>query len=87
MKLKKDIVLGNIDGNSFAIATGRLSKSVKGIINNNKTAAYIFELLKTEQSEESIVDAMFEKYDAPKETIRADVKEIIEQLNNLGILE
>ncbi len=87
MKLKKDIVLGCVDGNHFAIATGRLSKKLKGIINNNATADYIFQLLKTEQSEDSIVKAMCEKYDAPEDEIRADVKEILEKLNNLGILE
>ena len=87
MKLKKEIVLGNIDGNDFAIATGRLSKKFHGMINNNKTAAYIFQLLKTEQTEDSIVEAMCEKYDAPEEVIREDVKAVLAQLDGLGILE
>ena len=32
MKLKKGIVLGNIDGQDFAIATGKLSKDFQGLI-------------------------------------------------------
>lgn len=87
MKLKKGVVLGNIDGKYFAVATGRLSKKFKGIINNNDTAAYIFELLKKEQSEDSIVAAMCAKYDAPEEEIRADVKEVLKQIKDLGILK
>ncbi|MCR5208198.1 MAG: PqqD family protein [Eubacterium sp.] len=87
MKLKKDIILGNIDGSNFAIATGKLQKSFNGIINNNPTAAYIFELLKTEQTEDSIVKAMLEKYDVDEETVRADVKEALETIEKLGILE
>ncbi|MBQ7739742.1 MAG: PqqD family protein [Eubacterium sp.] len=87
MKLKKDIVLGHIDGQDFAIATGKLSKKVHGIINNNATANYIFELLQTQQTEESIVKAMLDKYDAPEDVIRNDVREVLETLNNLGILE
>ncbi|MBQ7202697.1 MAG: PqqD family protein [Eubacterium sp.] len=87
MKLKKEIVLGNIDGQDFAIATGKLSKDFHGLINNNKSAAYIFELLKTEQTEESIVDAMLAKYDAPRDVIEADVKEVLDKINSLGILE
>ena len=55
MKLKNGIVTNSIDGESFAIATGEASKSFNGLIKNNPTAAYIFELLKTEQTEESIV--------------------------------
>ena len=87
MKLKDEIVLGSIDGKDFAIATGSLSKDFNGIINNNATANYIFQLLKTEQSEDSIVQAMHDKYDAPEEVIRADVKEVLNKLSELGILE
>lgn len=87
MKLKKGIVLGNIDGQDFAIATGKLSKEFHGLINNNETANYIFKLLQKDQTEDSIVDAMFAKYDAPKDVIRADVQELLEQLDKAGILE
>lgn len=87
MKLKKEIVLGSIDGKDFAIATGSLSKRFHGLINNNPTANYIFQLLQKEQTEDSIVKAMCEKYDAPEDVIRADVKEILNQLDELGILE
>ncbi len=87
MKLKEGIVLGNIDGKDFAIATGSLSKKFHGLINNNKTAAYMFTLLQTEQTEETIVDAMAEKYDAPRDVIAQDVHETLAQLESLGILE
>ena len=87
MKLKKGIVLGNIDGQDFAIATGKLSQSVSGIINNNETANYIFKLLQKDQTVDSIVSAMTERYDASEEEIRADVIEIIAKLDEYGILE
>ena len=87
MKLNKDIMLGNIDGKDFAIATGKLAKNFNGIISNNPTANFIFTLLQTEQTEDSIVSAMLEKYDAEEAVIRADVKEIIEKLKKLDILE
>ncbi len=87
MKLNKDIMLGNIDGKDFAIATGELAKTFNGIINNNPSANFIFNLLKTEQTEDGIVAAMLEKYDAPEDVIRADVRELLEVLRNAGILE
>lgn len=87
MKLKKGIVLGNIDGQDFAIATGKLSQTVSGIINNNETANYIFKLLQKDQTVDSIVSAMTERYDASEEEIRADVIEIIAKLDEYGILE
>lgn len=87
MKLKDEIVTGNIDGKDFAIATGKLAAKFNGIINNNPTAGFIFNLLKEEQTEDSIVAAMLEKYDAPEEEIRADVQELMIQLKELGIAE
>lgn len=87
MKLNSDIMLGNIDGKDFAIATGNLSKKFNGIINNNPTANYIFTLLKTEQTEDSIVQSMLEKYDAPEDVIRADVRELLDVIRKAGILE
>ena len=87
MKLNKDIMLGNIDGRDFAIATGELSKTFNGIINNNPSANFIFNLLKTEQTEDSIVQAMLEKYDAPEEVIRADVRELLDVIRKAGIQE
>ena len=51
MKLKKEIILGKIDGQYFAIATGRLSEKLHGMINNNQTANTLFELLQKEQTD------------------------------------
>ena len=87
MKLNKDIMLGNIDGRDFAIATGELAGKFNGIINNNPSANFIFNLLKTEQTEDSIVEAMLEKYDASEDVIRADVKELLDVIRKAGILE
>ena len=69
MKLKKGIVLGNIDGQDFAIATGKLSNELSGIINNNETANYIFTLLQKEQTVDSIVSAMSARYGIAKKSV------------------
>ncbi|WP_177919155.1 PqqD family protein [uncultured Eubacterium sp.] len=87
MKLKDGIVLGNIDGQDFAIATGSLSSTLSGIINNNESANYIFKLLQKEQTEQSIISAMLDRYDAPEDEIKADVKEFLATLDTYGVLE
>lgn len=86
MKLKNGIVTNSIDGESFAIATGDAAKEFNGLIKNNPTAAFIFELLKTEQTEDSIVDAMLEKYEVDEPTVRADVKELIDLLKSKNLI-
>lgn len=87
MKLKDGIVLGNVDGENFAIATGKAMKQFNGVIHNNKTAAYLFELLKEEQSEDSLVAAMLERYDVDEATARADIREVLEIMQNAGVLD
>lgn len=87
MKLKEGIVLGNVDGENFAIATGKAMKNFNGVIHNNKTAAYIFELLQTEQTEDSIVEAMLQKYDVDEATVREDVRRIINIIKDAGVLD
>lgn len=87
MKLKNGIVTNSIDGESFAIATGEAAKEFNGLIKNNPTAAFIFELLKTEQSEDSIVKAMTDKYDVDEATVRADVNELLNLLKSKNLIE
>lgn len=87
MKLKDGIVTNSIDGESFAIATGKAAKSFNGLVRNNPTAAFIFELLKSEQTEDSIVSAILEKYDADEATVRADVQDFLELLKSKNLIE
>lgn len=87
MKLKDGIVTNSIDGESFAIATGKAAREFNGLIKNNPSAAFIFELLKTEQTEDSIVAAMLKKYEVDESTVRADVKELLELLKSKNLIE
>ena len=87
MKLKEGIVTNKIDGENFAIATGKATLTFNGLIKNNPSAAFIFELLKKEQTEDSIVEAMLKKYDVDEATVRADVKELIELLKTKNLIE
>lgn len=60
---------------------------VAGLIRNNKTAAFIVECLKDDTTQEKIVEAMFEKYDAPKDVLAKDVSDVIEKLRKVGALD
>ncbi|MCH5320304.1 MAG: PqqD family protein [Eubacterium sp.] len=87
MKLKDGIVTNSIDGENFAIATGKAAREFNGLVKNNPTAAFIFELLKTEQTEDSIVAAMLERYDVDESIVRADVKELLDLLKSKNLIE
>lgn len=55
-----------------------MTSSFAGLVRSNKTAAFIVECLKTDTTKEQIVEAMYEKYDAPKEVLQQDVDSIVE---------
>lgn len=64
-----------------------VTSSFAGLVRSNKTAAFIVDCLKTDTTKEQIVDAMYEKYDAPKEVMQKDVDAIIDKLRGIGALE
>ena len=85
MKLKSDYITQTIDNTQFLVPIG--AESFQGIVRSNKTAAFIVDCLKEETTEEAIVDAMCKKYDAPRDVIAADVKNILNTLRRINALE
>lgn len=84
MKLKDTYITHDSDGEQILLDT---SSSFAGLIRSNKTAAFIVECLKEDTPQEKIVEAMFEKYDAPKDVLAKDVSEVIEKLRKVGALD
>lgn len=87
MKLKKGMIIDNAGGEFIAVATGEASKSFNGLIRNNKTANFLFQQLMTDKSEQQLVDALLTKYDVTEEVARADVRRLLGQLKEVGLLE
>ncbi|MBO5985721.1 MAG: PqqD family protein [Lachnospiraceae bacterium] len=85
MKLKSCFITQDIDDTQFLVPIS--AEAFSGIVRSNKTAAYIVELLKKETTEEEIVDALYAKYDAPKDQIANDVHEILTTLRGINALE
>ncbi|MBQ6341724.1 MAG: PqqD family protein [Anaerolineaceae bacterium] len=85
MKLKDDFITQDIDDTQFLVPVG--AEAFSGIVRSNKTAAFIVNCLRKETTEAAIVDAMCAKYDAPRETIAADVAEILEKLRFINAIE
>lgn len=83
MKLKKEFIT-HMDGDQQMMVD--TSAKFSGLLRSNKTAAEIIEMLKTDTTEEKIVAAMQKKYDAPVDTLKADVHRVIETLRNVGAI-
>ena len=84
MRLKDAFITHDSEGEQVLID---VTSSFAGLVRSNKTAAFIVDCLKTDTTKEQIVDAMYEKYDAPKEVLKKDVDAIIDKLRGIGALE
>ena len=84
MRLKNTFITHDSEGEQVLID---VTSSFAGLVRSNKTAAFIVDCLNTDTTKEQIVDAMYEKYDAPKEVLKKDVDAIIDKLRGIGALE
>ena len=85
MKLKSHFITQTIEDTQFLVPIG--AEAFQGIVRSNKTAAFIVDCLKNDTTKDQIVDAMCLQYDAPRETIDADVEEILATLRSINALE
>lgn len=87
MKLKTGFITHTIGKEQMMVATGPAAKDFHGLVRSNETAAFIVDCLKKDTTEEEIVSAMLQEYDAPEEVIAADVARIVGKLREIGALE
>ena len=85
MKLKPNFIIQEIDDAQFLVPVGEGAFS--GVVRNNKTAAFIVNCLREETTAERITDEMCARFDAPRETIAADVEKALATLRRVGALE
>ena len=85
MKLKKEFIVHDTGDETLLVPTG--SAKFSGLVKGNKTLGAILELLKDETTEEAVVTAMGERFDAPEEVIRLDVRKVLTELRQIGALD
>lgn len=85
MKLKSEFITHTIGDEAMLVSLG--SSAFHGMVRGNATLGAVLELLKQDTTEEAVVDAMCEKYDAPRETIAADVHRVVVKLREIGAID
>ena len=86
MRLKYSYEIMEVEGQRFAVPMEEDADGFNGVIKLSKTAQAIFELLREDTSEEAIVEAMSQRFDAERNVLAADVHRMISQLQQKGIL-
>lgn len=87
MKLLEGVFVTQNDGDYVAVTVGKAGEKFSGMIRMNGSAAYVVNLLQTEQTEDSLTAALLAEYDVSDEVARANVRSVIEKLQNAGLLQ
>lgn len=86
MRIVPGFVVRQIAGETIAIPTGTAARELSGLIALNGSGKTLFELLQTEQTEDTLVQALLDAYEIDVATAQADVAEFLQILRSNGVL-
>jgi len=86
MKLKDGFITHDSGGEQIMVAVGDAAYKFHGLVRSNKTASFIIDCLKQENTEAEIVDAILEEFKASSDVVTKDVHNIIAILRQVGAI-
>lgn len=86
MKRSADFLLRDVAGTLVIVPVGAAVSAFPGMITLNATGAYIWELLESEQTVQSLVDALVARYEVGEDVARTDVEAFLEKLRPTGAI-
>ena len=86
MKIKDGYILREIAG-SFVVIPESGDMVLDGIITLNESGAFLFNLLKEEQTKDQLLNAMLKEYNIDNLTAEKDLNLFLERLNKTDIVE
>ena len=86
MHLKHKFDCVELEDKTIAVPVGEASKTLHGVVRLNDTAALIFDLLKSDISEEEIVNTIMSEYNVSQAIAQADVQKCIQVFKEKGLL-
>lgn len=86
MKIADGFVLKTIADTNVVVPVGSNNVSFRAIISLNDSGAFLWNQLKDETDEDSLVSALTTEYDIDEATARADVKEYVDTMQKAGLI-
>lgn len=86
MKRSPDFLLQDVAGTLVIVPVGKAVSAFPGMITLNETGAYIWELLETEQTVETLTQALVARYEVDSDNARQDVEAFVNKLQPTGAL-
>lgn len=87
MKLVEGFCIRKILDDTVIIPTGKAAHCLSGLIGVNETGEFLFELLQSEQTMDSLLAALLEEFDVEVDVAKADVEAFVNVLVENEMLE
>ena len=87
MKIKEGFVVRKIANQYMAVPVGARAKELHGMIGLNETAAFLWELLKEDRTEEELAELLYNEYEITHEKALETVRSFCVSLQQEGVLE
>ena len=87
MKLKNDLPVVEIDGDSVIVFAPDEANAFRGMLRSNPTAKFIIDCLSEDTDEEEILRKLQEEFDGDEAEMREDIAMVIDNLRKAGAFE
>ena len=87
MKIKNGFIKSTVNNVQVAVPVGDTAEKFNAMITLNSTAAFLWDLLEKDRTQDELVAALLEKYDIDEQIAKRDVNAFIEKAKGAGILE
>lgn len=84
MKQNPNYILREVAGALVLLPVGEATRDFPGMITINPTSAYLWEKLSTDQTAESLIKALLEKYEVTDDQAKQDVEKFLHTLTLIG---
>lgn len=86
MRRNSQFILRQVAGKNVVVPLGQAAEAFRGMITLNKTGKFLWDLLETEQTEESLAKALVQTYGITEERALGAVKKFLEPIYPTGAI-
>lgn len=84
MRQNPDFILRTVADSLVLVPVGEATTRFPGMLRMNESSVFLWEQLAQEQTEETLTQALREKYEVDAETAREDVRRFLKTLTAVG---
>lgn len=86
MKIEPNFEIVQIADDYMLVPVGDKIEQFNGTVVLNEVAAFLVRNMKTDITEEQLIDLVMEEYEVDKETAKEDIEKVILDMKKIGII-